>query len=185
MSAVLTDETLFALRTAIGHIVMNWVYVERMIDLSITKIYHTTAGRDIEPELPRAIKRKIKYLKCAFRTIPDLDALAKGFRPLLSDAQTLANIRHVVAHGAVLDFDAKTETVTFNMLDAKGHFHTERPEKLSYQELLKAGRECANLAEKLGPLVTQLVATEMPLHTGNNFLRRWCCKLVRIFPFGK
>jgi hypothetical protein len=61
-----------AFAAAIGHLVLSWAGLEVALDVSARQIMHRYGGTSLEKELPRALERKIRFLKDAFRKLPAL-----------------------------------------------------------------------------------------------------------------
>jgi hypothetical protein len=94
------DEVFFA---AVGRLAIAWAQIEGGLDYAI-KIIHLSAGGDtIEPEIPWALQRKLRYLrKCAKKLAP-LQAFQKEAESLAAKIETASVLRHDILHGFVVD----------------------------------------------------------------------------------
>ena len=162
--APLSQEMIDTLYQPVGTLVITWALTEQTLDSCIAVIYQTTAGRHLEPELPRSVKRKARFLKLSHRLVDILKPLAAEGLPLFSEANRLAQIRHTVVHGVISEYDSRTKKVTFTMLDATGTKHRTEDRKLSVDEIVRAGAEIHSLASKLTKFASQLFETCIPDH---------------------
>ena len=94
------DEGLFA---AIGRLTISWAHLEFSLDCIVEIIHWGFGGKDIEPEIPRALQRKISYLRAAFKQIPLPPDAAQGYQNLFDQIEAAAQTRHDVIHGIIIE----------------------------------------------------------------------------------
>jgi hypothetical protein len=77
------DEAFFA---AIGRLTISWAHIEVGLDWLVRIAHHDLGGYErIEAEEPISLKRKLTYLRKAFRTLPELAAFADRFHPIADE----------------------------------------------------------------------------------------------------
>jgi hypothetical protein len=76
------DEAFFA---AIGRLTIAWAHLELGLDWLVRIIHHNLGGRErIAAIEPISLKRKLDYLRTAFRSLPDLASFKDRF-PRIAD----------------------------------------------------------------------------------------------------
>jgi hypothetical protein len=147
------------LYTAIGHLVVNWAFVEQIIDMWCTIAYQAPGGGQIAKELPRELSRKIKFLKACFRDMPALAPLAEEARECLARAKQISATRHFVIHGAIAGYEPSDHTLRFVRLDLvdESTMHQEADLLITAQQLLDQGTACLDLAPKMHRIGSQLL----------------------------
>jgi hypothetical protein len=97
------DDAFFA---AIGRLTISWAHIESGLDAAITVVHSVLGGDKIEPELPRMLQRKLKYLRASCNKIPALASYKASF-PIFADAvQSASDIRHNLIHGSISVYPA-------------------------------------------------------------------------------
>ena len=107
----LPSEAFPPLYVAVGELVVNWAMAESAINAIIAIIYQSAGGKHINPIIPVAFKRKMKFLRLCFKNV---DALRRN---ILQKASDITFIRNAVIHGAVSDFKPESGKYTFTKLD--------------------------------------------------------------------
>lgn len=105
------DENFFG---AIGRLTISWAHLEFGLDCIVEIIHHGFGGKMIEPEIPRALQRKITYLRAAFKNLPfelPQDAL-QGYLNLFDQIQTAAQTRHDIIHGIIIEYAERSGEAT-------------------------------------------------------------------------
>jgi hypothetical protein len=92
------DEALFA---AIGKLTVTWAHLEGGLDLMIQVIFHDLDNPPGEKEVPKALSRKIRYLKRAFKKLPVSEDDRTRYDQLFQDIQTESIVRHDIIHGFI------------------------------------------------------------------------------------
>jgi len=98
-----------------GFIVVYWAMVERQMDNCIHLIFEDLDGKSLDSVKPLQLKRKIKFLKKAFRKVEGLKEFSSDALKFLAKSQTLGNIRHDFVHGCISKVDGTI--ITLNRLD--------------------------------------------------------------------
>lgn len=95
------DEEFFG---AIGRLVVSWSSLEMALDAMIDLIHRGLGGNKLEPERPRALQRKLNYLRRYFKSLPGMEPSGlAGFLLLFKQIEDLSESRHDIIHGAVLE----------------------------------------------------------------------------------
>jgi hypothetical protein len=173
---------LLNLSLGVGQLVIEWAFVEQVLDMCIAVIYHHAGGKHIDPIIPRSVKRKVRFLKLCFKTIKAAAPFKDEALPLLSEAKTLAHTRHTVVHGVLSEYDDATGTVTFVMLDPRADAHYEVRRKLDFQQMLTAGDKCRILMGQLRNLTRRLIRALVPEDEADDLPPLLLGKTVRPFP---
>lgn len=159
MSEQFSDEFYNAYCYAAGRLVGNWAFVEHNMDMCIATIFQAAGGKHLQDQLPRATTRKITFLKLCFRKLGPLKPHAEEALPLWTAAKTLSHSRHAVAHGVLVAWNEKAESVTLSMLDAKGTVHQEVKKQTTFKKMAEAADACGNLTFQIMELHKRLLAT--------------------------
>jgi hypothetical protein len=89
-----------AFLAAVGGLTVNWAVIETALDFCVAIIFHEFDGRNIAPEIPRSLSRKIIFLKKGMNhdTLSGPRAFALD---LLNEIENEKERRHEVVHGAI------------------------------------------------------------------------------------
>ncbi len=156
MLKTIPDDLFPRLSLSVGQLILKWSFVEVSLDQWVAVVYQGVGGKQIEQEIPRGLKRKIKFLRRCFKSIPALEPFAEEATNLLSRAKKLSSIRHTIVHGYLSKYDPHTQTVTFVKLDARKDIQRVNETPLTIAQLLDAGRECLNLSTDSARLAKRL-----------------------------
>jgi hypothetical protein len=122
-NATPADEAFFA---AVGHLTIAWAHVESGLDFAILIIYGRLGGDKIEPEMPRALQRKITYLRKAVNRMDQLAPFRPTFPSLADRIAEASEQRHDIVHGyAITHFEEGLTEVKFGRL-LQGTFPREQ-----------------------------------------------------------
>jgi hypothetical protein len=136
------EEWLYA---AIGRLTISWAHVEAGLDYIVGTI-HDIGGKNIEPEMPWALVRKIKYIRKCFQRIDALAEFQALGLPLLNRITDASDARHDIIHGSITEHIEGTDTAKMmRFLRLK----TGREMKFFTVRSLDVMREATNAA-KLG-----------------------------------
>jgi hypothetical protein len=94
------DERFFA---AVGRYTISWAFLETAIDHMVFASHTWAGGNEIEPEMPWAIDRKIKFLRKSFKRLPGFQPFAVEGEMILNDAKKASDNRHDIIHGVITD----------------------------------------------------------------------------------
>ena len=106
---------------AVGHLVVYWSLIERQIDNWIMVAFHECGGDQLAERrvLPRQFKRKARFLRKCFRTLPPLQPYKDAALAILKEAALIADIRNPVVHGNIRGLKSDRGVYRFDVLDAK------------------------------------------------------------------
>ncbi len=157
-----SPDVLMTLYGPVGEIVIGWALAEQILDNCVALFFHAAGGRQIEPELPRMLKRKISFSRrCLNKLAPLADFRQQG-TAFMDEIAILAELRHTLIHGALSDYDAATATYTFTRLDAVKDKHWIQPRTVSLPILLNTGGKCLDLGSRFGDFLKRLVEAFVP-----------------------
>lgn len=83
----------------LGLATVQWAAVEQTLDVLIHLIFTHHRGNEIEAVVPVSLKRKIKYLRKAFRKIEALSQHKDAALPYFDRVIALSESRHDLVHG--------------------------------------------------------------------------------------
>jgi len=90
------------LLSALGALTLNWAAIEAALDFSVAIIFHDHPFNRMDAEVPRALGRKIKFLKDGLYS-EKLAPIRTPGRALLADLKSHKDDRNKIVHGALLD----------------------------------------------------------------------------------
>lgn len=144
--------------TTVGLFVANWAFVEIALDHWITIIFRSAGGKHVEREMPRALSRKLKFLRRCTRQIDALAPYSKQALRYMTRPGELAKTRQFVVHGVLANFDADYMLISFVKIDTAPDKteHIVSELIIPVQDLLNQGVECMNLASDMFDLAHRL-----------------------------
>lgn len=98
----LADEQFYG---AIGRLTISWAHTEFGLDCMAEIIHHGFGGKDIEPEIPRSLSRKLTYLRKAFRRLPIPEEALNGHISLFDAISAESGMCHDIIHGFLLSHE--------------------------------------------------------------------------------
>jgi hypothetical protein len=139
------------LYTAVGHIVVNWAFVEQSLDMWIAIIYQTSDDRCIEDVIPMALGRKIRFLRKCFNRMHVLANFRAEALDYIAKAKELSDTRHFIIHDTISKYNPTDHTFTFVKLDVVdgGTFHQLSKLVIMGQKLLDDGIRCQILTSDM------------------------------------
>ena len=158
------------LYTAVGHMIVNWSFVEAALNTWIATIYHSAGGKHIEPQIPSAFGRKAEFLRRCFSHIASLSSFADSATELIDRSLQLADTRHTVVHGVYSAYDAETLTLTFTKLyvNKRRTMQKANEVKITAEKLMQDGQRCTELAHEMLKLSHSLFETFLPENEPDN-----------------
>jgi hypothetical protein len=123
--------------------------VERALDDCNLVFMNDANGSLIEPELPRALKRKIKFARQCLKAIPELSAFQLEGVLLLDEVSRLIQLRHTLVHGTIQNFRKEGTVFIFEMLDTLKRAQKRSLWEVEKAALISAGQDCLQLADRL------------------------------------
>ena len=137
--------------TTVGLFVANWAFVEIALDHWITIIFRSAGGKHVEREMPKALSRKLKFLRRCIRRIDALAPYSEQALRYMTRAGELAKTRQFVIHGVLTNFDENHMLIGFVKIDSAPD-KTQRIISeliIPVQDLLNQGVECMDLASDM------------------------------------
>lgn len=152
-------EALDPLCSAIGHIVINWSHIETALNAWLAIIYHSPEGKQLASELPHEMKRKLRFLRKAFRDIDRLQAYAAEALEHLRAVRRLSNVRHFLIHGSPTHYDAVDNGFIFVRVDRDDAktMHQLKELRITAVKLLDHSRECLTLSSAMLDMAKRLL----------------------------
>ena len=142
-----------ALCQAVGHIIIEWSLIEQQLDHWASIAFKQCNGKKLrkDQDIPRMFDRKKEFLKECFKTIPMLSPFKDEGLGLLKKIGDIAQKRHDVVHGALVDLAPNNRIFQFRLLIAKKDYQQERIVDFNPEKFPK-------LETKLADLVTKSIA---------------------------
>jgi hypothetical protein len=95
---------------AVGRLTIAWAYLETGLDMAMAVIHHQLGGSGaIEPMMPYALQRKIRYLRKAFTKIPELAQWKDEFLAIADEITAASDKRHDLIHGYVQQHPSQSD----------------------------------------------------------------------------
>jgi hypothetical protein len=141
----------------LGHVVVAWGILESILDHLIRALY-LEYGHAVENEVPRQLKRKIKFLKKAAVMLEVLKPYSEKIIELCEQIGKHADSRHNLIHGYFLPDSNYIYT-----LEKIEKFTEENPFKiarrpLSPEEILDVAEAALKIQSEFLPLAQQIVS---------------------------
>lgn len=86
---------------AVGRLVLSWAVLEVGLDFCVVGVNRHHLDDETQTEVPRALRRKIDYLRRAFKVIPAMEGHRETFLGLLDDIVVASEQRHDLIHGFI------------------------------------------------------------------------------------
>ena len=140
------DEAFFA---AVGRLTLSWGHLGIALDAMVEIMYHGFGGREIEPEMPRQLQRKITFLRTAFKKLPLGQKAIQGYLGLFDQIEAAAQTRHDMIHGAVVEQAEGGGEATMVRVTRRGKGVTKKRFKVTTRSILKAAIDAQKLSSKV------------------------------------
>ena len=157
------DDEYHALCSAVGFVVVNWAITEQMLDGWVSIIFHDHGGKNIEPEIPRSLSKKVQFLKTCFKKLPTLAPLQDDALKILQNVKALSDRRHDLVHGAITSVTSQNGTFEFAKLDYEKQMHVVRAVHLNLNKFDDLAKEILDLGGEVGGLGIRLEELHSPL----------------------
>ena len=152
-----SDEPFFA---AIGRLTISWAHLEAGLDFCVAIAYHSLDGDQIEQEIPRALKRKINFLRKAFKRLNALAPYRDRFLTLADQIETESDKRHDIIHGFIVSHES--QEVRMIRLRYTPEMHHEKKVTATTASILKNTVDATKLASQLLDLTAELLPLVQP-----------------------
>lgn len=138
----------------VGRLTLSWGQLELGIDGCVILIHkHWGGAQTVETQRPRALERKLTYLKKAYRKIPALPAIDNiDMCEMLDNISAAAVMRHDLVHGIALGTSSHGFEVT-RLLHKEERF---RNVTIVPRDVLMAAVSAGKMAEMMLTLVQRL-----------------------------
>jgi hypothetical protein len=139
----------------VGFVVLHWSLMEQQLD-SWVSIFANNCGGTLYLKgngVPKALKRKARFIKRCLRELPELAELRAEGAALLSRILSASNKRHDIIHGAIseLEPDPVTGAFKFRRIGYEGNDH-------AFTEFTITPNDFQSFAPVLTDLVTDTIA---------------------------
>jgi hypothetical protein len=131
---------------AIGRLAVAWAHLETGLDMMIEIVHRGLGGANMDPERPRALQRKLRYLRKFMRATAMTDPEREPYDRLFREIEQQSEFRHDIIHGMVVEFaTSEGEAQLMRFLHEKGDLS-----KKAINVTTTSIMEAAVQAEKLG-----------------------------------
>jgi hypothetical protein len=153
------DEMLFA---SIGRLTISWAIIEGSLDVIVSIIHHRIGGKAIEPEMPWALKRKLKYIRRCFSKIEALKSFADPVPNLMTDILSASEMRQNIIHGVATHHPQGASTIKMTRLIRGGEFYFRKNFQVTTIEILQAAVAANKLSARILAVYNVLLAKFPP-----------------------
>jgi hypothetical protein len=137
------DEALFS---AIGRLTLSWGLLEAGLAAAIDSIFHLHGNPSREAEIPRALNRKIKFLRKAIPKLAGDGDETRRFLAFLDEVDKETIVRHDIIHGCVVRHEEGTgEALSIRLLHHKTG-RVMKPVRLDAETIMQAAVRTNKLA---------------------------------------
>ncbi len=144
------------INATVGLIVLGWSFVEHILDICISLIYHKCDGKTLIKEIPATrLNEKIKVFKKCLNQSPVLNLHKDEGLRLLDRVKILSKDRHNIIHGVM------TTMSPYSLKLVKFKYGKEVHEiiniEYSISDLLEYGKKIQDLTSDFGNYARSLV----------------------------
>ena len=136
---------------AIGHVVVQWGFVEHNLNICLSIIWHTFGGNKIakKRKIDKFQRRQIDFLRDCFKTLYSLAPFKDEGIPLLDRIATLLNERDDIFHSTYAGlWEDSFKFYTFSFRDSQMIYI--RKLKRTIASILETRKKIQDLAADLG-----------------------------------
>ena len=136
-----------AICMALGDLAIHWALLEAQLEVCVNLTFNDHDGRTLAEsnQIPRELKRKLRFLRLCFSRLPGLSAHSLEAKKLFDEIGNCSDDRHFVLHGALSSYDKDAMTVTFHRLDSERDDHVLKTRTYSASKLLSIGAQAQAL----------------------------------------
>jgi len=153
-----TTEVPNATLAAAGAFSLNWSAMEMGLDFLAGVIWHQYGGKTLEDENPKALARKITFLRKACKRLDSIRSASQVIESLMTRIDELTETRHRLIHGAVLGVPQDDTLRLVRLIHDKRGFHTGEEVTLTREELDHGAAFAQAIAHRLLTLAFVLEA---------------------------
>ena len=125
----------------VGMISQQWALIEGSLDFSAFVVFHSFGGKSTASELPRALDRKVKWLRKSIATSPQTASFSEHSTDLLNAVSEAKQFRHDCVHGITLRDQGGKFPLPISILDRHPETFSERSRTISEDDMVAALRE--------------------------------------------
>ena len=139
------DEAFFS---AIGRLVVSWAHLEAGLQATIEIIHFSLGGAQHEPNIPRALNKKLAYLRRSIKRLVG-EQVAQPWIAFFDEVAKESDTRHDIIHGAIIEqAEAAGIAKTIRVIHGKGRTQLKHVE-ISTIYILQAAIRAQKLAGKV------------------------------------
>ncbi|MGJ0503280.1 MAG: hypothetical protein ACR65X_05925 [Methylocystis sp.] len=138
------DEALFS---AIGRLVISWAHLEAGLQATIEIVHFSLEGAHHEQILPRALNKKLAYLRRAITRIAG-DEIADPWLAFFDDVARESDQRHDIIHGFIIQHAEATGAAKAIRVIHERERTKLKPVELSTISILQAANRAQKLARR-------------------------------------
>lgn len=131
----------------IGRLAVAWGHLEMGLDMIIS-ITLVLGGSEIEPERPRALNRKLRYLRRYFLSSDMPEPGKQAYLKLLEEIRVRSDFRHDIIHGAITRQDEKSFNTRFVRAMHINNKIAPKPVDVDTKTILREAKEVEVIASK-------------------------------------
>ena len=150
------EEIPIALYVVVGRIVVSWAYLEMAVDQCVIIAHKGCGGNNIEQDIPKTLKQKIKFLKKSFSELKSLSKFKDEGLALTSRVADFAEERHRLAHGAFVGIDPKIGSYKFVKLDYNKTTFKALTSRRTFLELDQIGKQILDLSAEYAAISNRM-----------------------------
>ena len=141
----------------IGKIMTQWGFLDFPVRAAVAAVHGLPAAKRIEQEPPRAMSRRLRFLRKTTRKIPELASFTERTADLCGRVAKFGEIRDGLAHGYPSFYEIESGTIAFMRLDSGDTTHTSQELRITIPELIGAGSAIEWLANDFGVLAHDIL----------------------------
>jgi hypothetical protein len=149
------DQEFFA---SIGRFTISWSLLEAVLDMSVMSVYHGLGGSKLAREIPKSLKRKIKFLAKASKRIESISHLEKEIGEITNQIKDASVLRHDLIHGFAVEAAEKSGEAKLVRFIHEAGAITQRPIEIDTVKILTAARDNQKLVARFAAVGKELAS---------------------------
>lgn len=148
--------------TTIGVIVVNWAFVEDIINSATIYFYHQCGGNTIkayQDEMPRTqFKRKTQFISDCFNKLPSFDKYRSDGLCKINRVNNLCDERDKIIHSVIIDLTDNFKLIKYSYGPREKKLNIPKVGHLQYslEDLLNLGKKIQEMVSEIGPFFLTL-----------------------------
>ncbi len=155
---------------AVGWVIVNWTFVEQNLTYWSYAAYHRGGARFEPKGLPRNFKKKVGFLRKAFREVDFARPFAAECVPYLDAAAIIVKTRDYLAHGTIHNYEPVNDVLVFakvdNTKDQTDHQHEFL--RLPLTDLIEQGNQCVRMTTSMIKISARIDQAFVAQNKANN-----------------